>query len=78
MSGQIPKYGKYFRLERGDYNPVYGHSLYVYKADPSWLIKSDKTSKKWYIFHHGYVIGIISPSLSAAMTKVIKVMDTLY
>ncbi len=77
MTGQIPRYGKHFRLVQGEYDPEYNSSLYISKNDVTWVIRSDKTSKKWYIFHYGHDMGVVFPSLTVAMTKVVTILETL-
>lgn len=73
MTGQIPKYGKNFRLEQAkDYHATLSHCFYVLKEDSSWYIRSDKTSKHWQIFHNNEPIGNALPSLGKAMPKLIQ------
>lgn len=51
MTGQIPKYGQHFRRESTPYHPVHAGRVYAFKRDPSWFIRSDKTSERWTIYH---------------------------
>jgi len=52
MTGQIPKYGKNFRLEQiPGYHETLAHRAYVLKHDASWFIRSDKTSERWQVFY---------------------------
>jgi len=51
MTGQIPKYGANFRLDDAGYHPELSRSVYVLKTDRTWFIRSDRTSKKWGIYH---------------------------
>lgn len=50
MTGQIPPYGGDFRRESTPYHPDLANTVYVFKTDPGWYIRSDKTSKKWRIY----------------------------
>jgi hypothetical protein len=51
MTGQIPPYGKHFRLEQvPGYHPELAHRAYVLKADSEWFIRSDRTSEHWQVF----------------------------
>lgn len=77
MTGAIPKYGDHFRLQHTRYSTDRSGSIYVSKEDPNWYIQSDKTSKKWTIYHHSMVTGKVWPSLTVAMEKVVKVLDIL-
>ena len=51
MTGQIPKYGAYFRLESLPYTPKQANRAYVLKRDPAWFIRSDRTSEIWQVYH---------------------------
>ena len=50
MSGQIPKYGKNFERVSESWTPDLANRVFVLKRDPSWFIRSDKTSKIWHIY----------------------------
>lgn len=51
MTGAIPPYGKHFRLDsRLPYHTELSSSRYVLKANPRFYIRSDKTSKVWWLF----------------------------
>ena len=51
MTGQIPKYGKNFRLEHiHSWSTVMAPRKYVLKSDAAWYIRSDKSSKEWGIY----------------------------
>jgi hypothetical protein len=70
--GQIPPYGKHFRLLHGDYHPVYTHSIYQYKANGRYAIRAEKGSKRWWVLFTGQQgTGAIHdqpfPSLTKAM-----------
>jgi hypothetical protein len=78
MTGQIPKYGKNFRHGRvGIWSPEFTDTIYMLKADPEWFIRSDKTSKRWSIFH-GYdrdtavKFGKVWPSMTVAMARLLE------
>lgn len=49
--GQIPPYGKNFRLESEPWTPGLANRVYVLKRDPRWFIRSDKTSGTWRVYH---------------------------
>jgi hypothetical protein len=73
MTGQIPKYGEHFRWEsvRG-WHPSLASRVYALKADGDWFIRSDKTSKRWQVFHGpdrdtATPFGRVQPSMTAAM-----------
>lgn len=52
MTGQIPKYGENFTHDRvGSYHPELADTFYYLTIDPEWFIRSDKTSKRWQVFH---------------------------
>lgn len=79
MTGQIPKYGEHFALKRAaEWSPTLASSVYALKIDPRWLIRSDKTSKKWTIFFAYAEVGeaipvsIVMPSLGRAMGSLLS------
>jgi len=50
VTGKIPKYGKDFTLKQLPYTGgTLAHRMYVLRADPSWHIRSNRTSEKWFI-----------------------------
>jgi len=69
--GQIPPYGKHFRLLRGEYDQVYTHSIYQYKANGQYVIRAEKGSKRWWVLFTGQVTIALHakpfPSLTKAM-----------
>ena len=48
--GAIPKYGEWVTLDHAGYDRHLSQSVYVSKRDSSWFIRSDRSSKKWWIF----------------------------
>lgn len=78
MTGQIPKYGENFRLERvNEYSATLSHSAYVLKRDPRWFIRSDKTSHKWNLYFGSgnwnlATYMVTRPTLTAAMENLLK------
>ena len=51
MTGQIPPYGKHFKLEQiAEWHPTLAHRAYVLKADSEWFIRSGKSSEHWQVF----------------------------
>ena len=72
MSGQIPAYGKNFKLGRGPYHLTLGSSIYILKWDQHWYIRAEKGSKRWYIFHDDIHMGKVWPSLTVAMAKLVE------
>lgn len=80
MTGQIPPYGRFFRLERAErWDPFLTHSLYVLRVDGDWLIRSDKTRKRWRVYYRGVPVGnIVFPSLTSAMGALTGVAAVLY
>jgi hypothetical protein len=75
MTGKIPKYGAHFRLGSAEWHPEYGRSLYILKKDGSWWIRSDKTSKRWQLFHNSLPVGKVQPSLTEAMSLMLDGID---
>jgi hypothetical protein len=74
--GQIPPYGKHFRLEPTSYHRDLANRVYALKEDPAWFIRADKTSKVWAIYHGtsrdtAAVVKTPFPSLTAAMAKLL-------
>ena len=74
--GQIPPYGKSFRLESTSYHPELANRVYALKQDPDWFVRSDKTSKVWAIYRGASrdtatAMGCPLPSLTAAMAKLL-------
>jgi hypothetical protein len=75
--GQIPPYGKHFRLVSLHYHPELANRAYYLKQDGSWFIRSDKKSKTWTIFYRpgscdaATALGKPLPSLTAAMAKLL-------
>lgn len=67
MTGQIPKYGRFFRLDHS--RPYPTRRRYMFKPDESWWIESDHTSKVWTIYHNDVQFEETLPSLTAAMSK---------
>jgi len=80
MTGQIPPYGKNFRLESEPWTSDLANRSYVLKRDPHWFIRSDKTSKTWRVYHWHLTysrdlatpVGKPLPTLSAAMTRLLS------
>jgi hypothetical protein len=70
MTGQIPKYGKHFRLESHLlWDCYFAARQYVLKSNPCYMIRSDHGSKAWFVFYNGAVLNISTPhrTLTAAM-----------
>lgn len=69
MTGQIPKYGDYFRRESVGYEPGMSSTSYVLKTDEFWHIRAAASSKKWWVFWRGekVVTGAGFGTLSEAM-----------
>ena len=73
MTGQIPTYGDNFKHEHvAGYHPVLASRAYVLKIDNEWFIRSDKSSKRWYVFHgmnrdQAINMGKVQPSFGKAM-----------
>lgn len=66
--GQIPPYGKFFRLQRGDHHPVYTHSIYQFRANGDYVIRAEKGSKRWWVLLQDTAIHATAfPSLTRAM-----------
>ena len=73
MTGQIPTYGDDFKHEHiAGWHPVLASRAYVLKIDNEWFIRSDKSSKRWYVFHgmnrdQATNMGKVQPSFGKAM-----------
>lgn len=66
--GQVPPYGKDFRLTREAYHPVYTHSAYQYRANPEYVIRAEKGSKHWWVLYRTAPVNEAPlPSLTRAM-----------
>lgn len=83
MTGQIPRYGKNFRRESERWTPNLANRVYVLKRDPSWFIRSDKTSETWrvYRWHLDHArematpVGTPLPTLGMAMNRLLEGID---
>lgn len=81
MTGQIPKYGKHFRRESVPYSPTMANRAYVLKADPAWIIQSDKTSGIWQVYLENptgpgnITISTPLPTLGLAMIRLLEGID---
>jgi hypothetical protein len=89
MTGQIPKYGRDFRLESLPWTPHLANRAYVLKRDPEWFIRSDKTSGTWRVYHtnlklHDTLdearelaapVGTPLPTLGLAMARLLEGID---
>jgi hypothetical protein len=83
MSGQIPPYGKHFRLKSEPWTPDLANRVYVLKTDPDWFIRSDKTSKiwrvyQWHLDHSRELatpIGTPLPTFGMAMNRLLEGID---
>lgn len=53
MTGQIPPYGEFFRRERTEWSQEFGHTQYVFKSDPRYVIRSSHASEKWHVLYCG-------------------------
>jgi hypothetical protein len=76
MTGQIPKYGKNFRLEHAPYHPELASRVYALRRDPAWFIRSDKTSGIWQVYYGtsrntATAMGTPLPTLGLAMTRLL-------
>lgn len=72
MTGQIPKYGANFRHERRAYSATLGSAAYVLKSDAQWEIRSDKTSKRWFVFCAGVKVSGTFSTLTLAMSACVS------
>lgn len=79
VKGQIPKYGKDFRLEYLPYSPGLASRAYVLKRDPAWFIRSDKASGVWRVYHGprncrdlATPAGTPLPTLGMAMSRLLE------
>lgn len=84
MTGQIPSYGKNFRLEHVPYEASLGLASrrYVLKADSNIFIRSTSDSKSWQIFVAGpadaaFPIGDPRGTLTEAMKRAVAMGDLL-
>jgi hypothetical protein len=84
MTGQIPKYGRDFRLESLPWTPHLANRAYVLKRDPEWFIRSDKTSGTWRVYHWNpdhenrelaAPVGTPLPTLGLAMARLLEGID---
>jgi hypothetical protein len=51
MTGAIPPYGVDFTRQRADsWSRIYNHTLYCWKGNTEYYLRSDDTSKRWWIF----------------------------
>jgi hypothetical protein len=80
MTGRIPKYGAHFKQVGLPYHATLSSTTYVLKIDNNWFIRSDKTSKRWYIFHgknrdHAINMGKVQPTLGEAMRLMLDGID---
>ena len=80
MSGQIPKYGKNFRLVSLAWSPELANRAYVLKRDGRWSIRSDKTSGVWTIFYEvatnvQLAMGKPLPTFGLAMNRLLEGID---
>lgn len=72
MTGQIPKYGANFRHERRAYSATLGSAAYVLKSDAQWEIRSDKTSKRWFVFCADVKVSGTFSTLTLAMSACVS------
>jgi hypothetical protein len=80
MTGQIPPYGKNFKHDRLPYHVTLASTIYVLRRDEDWFIRSDKTSKRWYIFNGRFRdqainMGKVQPSMTKAMELLLDGID---
>jgi hypothetical protein len=85
MSGQIPEYGRHFRLESLAYHPVHANRAYVLRRDPAWFIRSGKASKSWQVYwmtpgtgasyNTATAVGTPLPTLGLAMQRLLNGID---
>jgi hypothetical protein len=79
--GQIPPYGKHFRLESLPYHPSLANRAYILKRDDRWFIRSDKTSGVWTIFYIdpelsvSIAMGKPLPTFGLAMQRLLEGID---
>ena len=71
MTGQIPKYGRFFKLVQLDYSPILANRKYVYRGDERYYTRSDKTSKVWHIYGKFGEFGVPQRSLTKAMEYIL-------
>lgn len=80
MTGQIPKYGEFFRLESTPYHPELANRVYALKRDPVLFIRSDKPSKKWQVYRGAdrdtaVAMGTPLPTFGLAMLRLLDGID---
>lgn len=81
MTGQIPAYGKNFRLVSLAYTPGLASRAYYLKQDDNWFIQSDKASKTWTIFLNNpsgpgaIPMGKPLPTFGMAMIRLLEGID---
>jgi len=80
MTGQIPKYGEYFRRESLPFSYGLASRKYVLKANPRIYIRSDNTSERWMVYMSNaagasFPMGKAEDTMSAAMDKARALYD---
>jgi hypothetical protein len=60
MTGQIPKYGAFFRRQSVDFEPGsdLASTIYVLKLDANWHIRSNGSSDKWWVFYRKTCVSL--------------------
>jgi hypothetical protein len=81
MTGAIPPYGRYFRLDSHlpyDMTRRFASRHYVLKADAKWDIISNPKSKRWYVRFNESVVSLPFDRLQDAMTALRVAYDALH
>jgi len=79
MTGAIPPYGTHFvRADAEGWDRYYNSTLYRWRGNLDYYLRSDKTSKKWYVFRGSLRISEQPyPSLTTAMVGFLEVVKAL-
>jgi hypothetical protein len=80
MSGQIPRYGKHFRLKNEQARVLWmANRKYELKADPAYYARSDRTSKYWYAYGpRGLLTVLPATTLTGAMNVILEHLAVLH
>lgn len=78
MTGQIPPYGKNFKLDQGEWDAFWSRSIYSSKKDSKWSIRSDHTSHQWFIMYRGKAVHDLPfRTLGMAMESLVDFLNSL-
>jgi len=51
MTGQIPRYGTFFKHDRvGAWHPTLNDAIYIFRENENWFIRANKGSKSWRVY----------------------------